>query len=65
MSVRLQSLTMLQELHIEGNFVKNLGLLDGLSLTHFTYDEICELPRLPNSGTDSKSKLSFCLQSVA
>ncbi len=43
----LTALTMLQELHIEGNFVKNLGLLDGLSLTHFTYDEICELPRLP------------------
>ena len=43
----LTVLAMLEELHIEGNFVKNLGLLDGLSLTYFTYDEICELPRLP------------------
>ena len=43
----LTVLTMLEELHIENNLVKNLDLLDGLSLTHLTYDEICELPRLP------------------
>ena len=43
----LANLTMLEELRIEGNFIKNLDLLEGLSLTRFTYDEICELPRLP------------------
>ena len=43
----LANLTMLEELYIEGNFIENLDLLDGLSLTHFRYDEICELPRLP------------------
>ena len=43
----LANLTMLEELRIEGNFIKNLNLLEGLSLTRFTYDEICELPRLP------------------
>ena len=43
----LANLTMLEELRIEGNFIKNLDLLEGLFLTRFTYDEICELPRLP------------------
>ena len=43
----LANLTMLEELRIEGNFIKNLDLLEGLSLTRFTYDEICELLRLP------------------
>ena len=43
----LANLTMLEELRIEGNFIKNLNLLDSLSIAHFTYDEICELPRLP------------------
>ena len=42
----LANLVILEELRIEGNFIKNLDLLDSSSLTRFTYDEICELPRL-------------------
>ena len=43
----LANLTQLQELRIDGNRIVDISPLDGLSLTHFEYDEVCELPRLP------------------
>ena len=43
----LENLTMLEELRIQNNWVTDYSPLDGLSLTHFEYDEICELSGLP------------------
>ena len=43
----LVNLTLLERLEIHNNFITDHSPLDVLSLTHFTYDEICELPRVP------------------
>ena len=43
----LASLTMLRELEIGGNLIIDHSPLDTLSLTHFMYDQSCELPPLP------------------
>ena len=43
----LANLTSLEVLDIRVNHVTNLTPLDGLALTVFLYDEICELPPLP------------------
>ncbi len=43
----LANLNTLEELYIHNNAITDFSPLDELSLTHFEYDEICELPRLP------------------
>ncbi|RKU39376.1 hypothetical protein C6496_01175 [Candidatus Poribacteria bacterium] len=43
----LEKLTLLEELRIQNNPITDDGPLDALSLTHFEYDEICELSGLP------------------
>ncbi len=43
----LASLTTLEELHIERNNIIDISPLQNLSLTTFTYDEVCVLPRSP------------------
>ena len=43
----LENLTMLQELRIQNNWVTDYSPLDTLSLTHFEYDESCELGGIP------------------
>ncbi len=43
----LASLTELETLDIRGNPVTDRTPLDGLALTNFFYDQICELPPLP------------------
>ncbi|MYE88211.1 hypothetical protein F4X33_04365, partial [Candidatus Poribacteria bacterium] len=43
----LANLTRLKELRIENNQIYDFSSLQGLSLTHFTYDEVCELPDPP------------------
>ena len=43
----LANLIMLEKLWIEDNVITDHGPLNALSLTHFVYDECCELPRLP------------------
>ena len=43
----LANLTGLQELFIDRNRIVDISPLDGLSLTHFEYDEVCELPGIP------------------
>ena len=43
----LEKLTLLEELRIQGNPITDYSPLDALSLTHFEYDEICELSGLP------------------
>ena len=43
----LENLTMLKELQIQNNAITDYRPLDALSLTHFEYDESCELPRFP------------------
>ena len=43
----LANLTLLERLEIHNNSITDHSPLEALSLTHFTYDEICELPRVP------------------
>ena len=43
----LVNLTLLERLEIHNNSITDHSPLEALSLTHFTYDEICELPRVP------------------
>ena len=43
----LVNLTLLERLGIHNNSITDHSPLEALSLTHFTYDEICELPRVP------------------
>ena len=43
----LANLTSLEHLEIRNNLITDHSPLEVLSLTHFTYDEICELPRPP------------------
>ena len=43
----LANLTSLEHLEIHNNLITDHSPLEVLSLTHFTYDEICELPRVP------------------
>ncbi len=43
----LANLVELETLYIRGNPVTDRTPLDGLALTHFFYDQICELPPLP------------------
>ena len=43
----LANLTRLESLEIHNNPITDYSLLDGLSLTHLTYDESCKLPSLP------------------
>ena len=43
----LVNLTLLERLEIRNNLITDHSPLEVLSLTHFTYDEICELPRPP------------------
>ena len=43
----LANLTNLEVLEIQGNDIENHSPLDVLSLTHFLYDEFCEMPGLP------------------
>ena len=43
----LANLTRLKELRIDHNLTYDFSSLQGLSLTHFTYDEVCELPDPP------------------
>ena len=43
----LENLTGLEELSIQNNWVTDYSPLDTLSLTHFEYDESCELSGLP------------------
>ena len=45
----LENLTALEELRIQNNWVTDYSPLDTLSLTHFEYDEICELAKIPIS----------------
>ena len=45
----LENLTELEELRIQNNWVTDYSPLDTLSLTHFEYDEICELAKIPIS----------------
>ena len=45
--ITLSSLTNLDSLNIQLNPVADYNLLNGLALTHFLYDEWCELPPLP------------------
>ena len=40
----LRGLTGLRKLAIEGNFIMDRSPLDGLSLTRFTYDQVCDTP---------------------
>ena len=52
----LASLTSLEVLDIRVNPVTYLTPLDGLALTYFLYDEICELPPFPvNERIDNRS----------
>ena len=46
----LASLTMLKELRIDNNRIVDYSPLDGLSLSRFDHDEICELSDLPIEG---------------
>ncbi len=56
----LANLTNLEVLDIRVNPVTNLTPLDGLSLTYFLYDEICELPPFPvNERIDNRSHPSI------
>ena len=56
----LASLTSLEVLDIRVNPVTDLTPLDGLALTHFLYDEICELPPFPvNERIDNRSHPSI------
>ncbi len=43
----LENLTTLEDLRIQNNWITDYSPLDALSLTHFEYDEICELSGLP------------------
>ena len=43
----LANLKQLQELRIDDNRIVDISPLDGLSLTHFEYDEVCELAEVP------------------
>ena len=43
----LENLTTLKELRIRHNPITDYGRIDTLSLTHFEYDEICELSGFP------------------
>ena len=43
----LAGLTRLTHLEIHRNRIADHSPLDGLSLAHFTYDEVCEMPRFP------------------
>ena len=43
----LAALTRLEALQIQGNAIADHNLLDGLSLTHFLYDQSCEIPAFP------------------
>ena len=43
----LENLTTLKELRIRHNSITDYGRIDTLSLTHFEYDEICELSGFP------------------
>jgi hypothetical protein len=45
----LENLTALEELRIQNNWVTDYSPLDTLSLTHFEYDEVCELAKIPIS----------------
>ena len=56
----LASLTSLEVLDIRVNPVTYLTPLDGLALTYFLYDEICELPPFPvNERIDNRSHPSI------
>ena len=56
----LASLTNLEVLDIRVNPVTDLTPLDGLRLTNFLYDEICELPPFPvNDRIDNRSHPSI------
>ena len=43
----LASLQALERLEIERNLITDHSPLDALSLTHFVYDQVCEMPPLP------------------
>ena len=43
----LATLTRLESLEVHNNVIDDLSLLDRLSLTHFTFDQSCEMPPLP------------------
>ena len=43
----LAHLTNLERLYIEGNLIVDHSPLNGLSLTDFRHDEVCEMPNLP------------------
>ena len=43
----LANLQALERLEIERNLIKDHSLLDALSLTHFVYDQVCEMEPLP------------------
>ena len=43
----LASLQALERLEIERNLITDHSPLDALSLTHFVYDQLCEMPPLP------------------
>ena len=52
----LANLTMLKELYIHNNAITDFSPLAGLSLTHFEYDEVCELTDIPGVPVQERKR---------
>ena len=59
----LTSLTTLEELHIERNNIIDLSPLQNLSLSTFTYDQVCSLPDPPIQDRIENRNLPSIIQS--